>query len=175
MVCARGEAARDCKAWPWRLPITYEQSVPGTAKPTPDEDMIEKVCNLWLEPADWRCIPTMGATTPEGAAIMDTGVALEAAERYHNIDVDLGRLLTSRGNHVHELRPGVLSFPIKQYQWSGLDLKIIERSGRELAEIVGEAKALLPRFNKAANDPPWEEIAKVLAFLPDNVIAIQHA
>lgn len=137
--------------------------------------MIEKVCNLWLESADWRCIPSLGATTPEGAAIMTAAVALEAAEQYHNIDVDLGRLLTSRGNHVHELRPGLVSFPIKQYEWSGLDLKIIGRSGRELAEIVGDAKTLLPRFNTAANDPPWEEIAKALAFLPDNVIAIQHS
>ena len=137
--------------------------------------MIEKVCNLWLESADWRCIPSLGATTPEGAAIMTAAVALEAAEQYHNIDVDLGRLLTSRGNHVHELRPGLVSFPIKQYEWSGLDLKIIGRSGRELAEIVGDAKTLLPRFNTAASDPPWEEIAKALAFLPDNVIAIQHS
>ena len=117
--------------------------------------MIDKVCNLWLESADFRCIPSLGATTPEGVAIMDGGVALEAAQQFHNIDADLGRLLT--------------------YEWSGLDLKIIKRSGRELAEIVGGAKTLLPRFNTAANDPPWEEIAKVLAFLPDNIIAIQHS
>lgn len=137
--------------------------------------MIEKVCNLWLEPADWRCIPTIGATTPDGAAIMDSGIPLEAAQRYQGIEGDLGRLLASRGNHVHELRPGLLSFPIKQYQWAGVDLQIVGRSGRELAQLVGEAKTLLPRFDVNPHDPPWEKIAEVLSSLPDNIIAIQHS
>ena len=80
----------------------------------------------------------------------------------------------SRGNHVHELRPDLLSFPIKQYQWSGADLNIVTRSGHELADLVGSEITLLPRFNLAANDPPWEAIAEALAFLPDNIIVIQH-
>ena len=137
--------------------------------------MIEKACNLWLEQADWRCILTTGATTPDGAAVMDSGLALEAAQRFHNIEGDLGRLLTSRGNHVHELRPGLLSFPIKQYQWSRMDLQIIARSGHELVEIVGEAKTLLPRPAGGAGDPPWEEVAQALSFFPDNIIVIQHS
>ena len=67
---------------------------------------------------------------------MDAGIALEAVQRYQSLDADLGRLLTSRGNHVHELRPDLLSFPIKQYQWSGADLNIVTRSGHELVELV---------------------------------------
>jgi hypothetical protein len=137
--------------------------------------MVEKVCNLWIEPADWRCIPTTGATNDEGAAVLDVGVAKEAADRFHALDVDLGRLLTSRGNHVHEIRPGLLSFPIKQYVWSGVSLQTLERSANELIEIVGEAKTLLPRPPLGPNDPPWDEVAKVLSALPDNVIVIRHA
>ncbi len=76
--------------------------------------MIEKVCNLWLESADYRCVPTTGAVS-DGEAVMDSGIALEAAEKYPSLPADLGRLLTSRGNHVHEVRPGIVSFPIKQY------------------------------------------------------------
>jgi len=106
---------------------------------------------------------------------MDAGVALEAVQRYQSLDADLGRLLTSRGNHVHELRPDLLSFPIKQYQWSGADLNIVTRSGHELAEWVGGEITLLPRFNQGANDPAWETIAEALAFLPDNIIIIQHS
>lgn len=136
--------------------------------------MIEKVCNLWLEPADYRCIPSTGALTPSGEAVMDSGIAMEAAQRFHNIHVDFGRLLASRGNHVHLLRPGVVSFPVKQYAWAGLSLPTIERSARELAALVGDAKTLLPRPASGDNDPAWEEIAASLAFLPDNIIVIQH-
>lgn len=83
-------------------------------------------------------------------------------------------MLSSRGNHVHVLRPGLLSFPVKQFLWSGADLRIIDRSAHEMIAIVGDAKTLLPRPIGAANDPPWEEVLKVLSFLPDNVIVIEH-
>ena len=136
--------------------------------------MIEKACNLWLEPADYRCIPSIGALTPSGEAMMDSGIALEAAQRFHNIQVDFGRLLASRGNHVHLLRPGIVSFPVKQYAWAELSLPTIERSARELVALVGDAKTLLPRPASGDNDPPWEEIAGSLASLPDNIVVIQH-
>lgn len=134
----------------------------------------EKRCNLWIESAEWRCIPTPGATNPDGTGVLDHGVAKEAADRFQALEIDLGRLLTSRGNHVHVLRPGLVSFPIKQFLWSGADLRIIGRSAQELMAIVGDAKTLLPRPAGAANDPPWEEVAKVLSCLPDNVIVIEH-
>ncbi|MCH8147604.1 MAG: hypothetical protein IH987_06355 [Planctomycetes bacterium] len=137
--------------------------------------MIERACNLWLESAQWRCIPTSGATTPSGEAIMDEGIALEAVQRYQSLDADLGRLLASRGNHVHELRQGLASFPIKQYQWSGIDLNTIVRSGHELCELVGDAITLLPRFNQGADALPWETFAEALSFLPDNIVIVQHS
>jgi hypothetical protein len=137
--------------------------------------MQEKACNLWIEPAEYRCIPTTGALTGDGAAIMDSGLALEAKQRFTDLDVDLGRLIASRGNHVHLVRPGLVSFPIKQYQWSGVILDIVQRSARQLCDLVGDAKTLLPRPVTAEDDVPWEEIAKVLSILPDNVIVIQHA
>ena len=136
--------------------------------------MIEKTCNLWSEPAAWRCIPTIGALGSDGAAVMDAGVALEATQRYHHIEYDLGRLLASRGNHVHVLRPGLASFPIKQFAWSGLSLDIIGRSARELVALVGDAKTLLPRPLSPNENVPWEQIANVLSFMPDNIVVIQH-
>lgn len=135
--------------------------------------MIEKRCNLWIESAEYRCIPTTGATAG-GAAVMDRGIAKEAADRFAGLDLDFGRLLASRGNHVHLLRPGLLSFPIQQYLWSGPNLAIIERSVNELIPIVGNAKTLLPRPGCGPGELPWEEVAKVLARLPDNVIVIEH-
>ncbi|UCE58721.1 MAG: hypothetical protein JSU63_14910 [Phycisphaerales bacterium] len=137
--------------------------------------MNEKTCNLWSEPADWRCIPTTGALLDDGAAVMASGVALEAAQRYHHIEYDLGRLIAARGNHVHELRPGVASFPIQQFAWSGPNLPTIERSARELMTLVGDAKTLLPRPITPGASLTWEEIAAALSFLPDNIVVIQHS
>lgn len=136
--------------------------------------MNEKACNLWIEPADFRCIPTMGARNSDGTAIMDAGLALEAKQRYRDLDVDLGRLLASRGTHVHLLRPGLVSFPIKQFRWSGLSLPVVERSAHELCELVGEALTLLPRPTHADPNTPWEEVAKALSFLPENIWVIEH-
>ena len=136
--------------------------------------MQEKVCNLWLESAEYRCIPTTGAVDDAGEAIMDSGIAKEAAGRFSGVAVDLGRLIASRGNHAHIIRPGLVSFPIQQYQWSGPSLQIIGRSARELVELVGEAKTLLPRPGCGKGGLAWEEVSKVLSSLPENIWVIQH-
>lgn len=136
--------------------------------------MIEMECNLWIEPADYRCIPTIGATAPDGTAMMEFGVAREAASKFSGIATDLGHLIKSRGNHVHELRPGLLSFPIQQYAWSGPSLQIIERSARQLMAIVGDKKTLLPRPGCEAGQLDWEAVKGVLSFLPDNIVVVRH-
>jgi len=136
--------------------------------------MVEKTCNLWIESAEYRCVPTSGATTDEGSAVMNTGVAAEAAKKFYNIEVDLGQMLTSRGNHVHVIRPGLISFPIQQYEWAGPSLQTIERSAKELCGIVGDAKTLLPRPGCGPGELNWEDVAKVLDFLPENIIVINH-
>lgn len=135
--------------------------------------VVEKVGNLWIENAQYRCIPTTGAVE-DGEAVMNTGLALEAAQRFSGLAVDLGRLITSRGNHVHQLRPGLLSFPVSQFTWSGPTIPVIERSARQLVEIVGDAKTLLPRPGCGPGELPWEDVAQALSFLPDNIIVLQH-
>jgi hypothetical protein len=136
--------------------------------------MQEKVCDLWIEPADYRCIPTSGAVASDGTAVMDSGIALQAKQRYADLEVDLGRLLTARGNHVHELRPGLLSFPVKQYEWSGVVIDIVRRSANELQALVGDAKTLLPRPELKDEDVTWEALAEALSSLPDNIVVVQH-
>ena len=100
-------------------------------------------------------------------------IAREAAQRYRGLAQDLGHLLASRGNHTHVIRPGVIAFPVKQFQWSRPNLLSIERSAHELCELVGDEKTLLPRPGCDEGELPWEEVAKVLAFLPDNILVIR--
>jgi hypothetical protein len=133
--------------------------------------MIEKACNLWIEPADFRCILTSAAVA-NGEAVLESRSARAAGERFAGLAADLGRMLTARGNHVHVIRPGLCSFPIKQYQWSGPDLNLITRSARELAELVGAAKTLLPRPGCGDGELAWEAVSKALAFLPDTIVAV---
>lgn len=133
--------------------------------------MIEKTCDLWLEKADYRCILTSGAVSGSGEAILDTPSAIAAAKRFSGVEIDLGRLITSRGNHVHIIRPGLIAFPIKQFQWSGANLQVIQRSTAELIQLVGAAKTLLPRPLQGAV-PSWEQVAPLLAGLPDNIIVV---
>ena len=71
--------------------------------------MQEKVCDIWLEPADFRCIPTSGALTSNGEAVLGPGIAHEASQKFQGLALDLGRLIAARGNHVHLIRPGLLS------------------------------------------------------------------
>jgi hypothetical protein len=133
--------------------------------------MIEKTCDLWNEPAEYRCILTSAAVA-DGEAVLESRSAVSAARKFAGLAPDLGRLLTSRGNHVHLIRPGLCSFPIKQYQWSGPSLQVIERSARELAELVGEAKTLLPRPGCAPGELAWEDVQKAISFLPDNIVVV---
>ena len=84
------------KARAEELPIILAPWGSEGPPPTLDGLMIEKACNLWLESAQWRCVPTSGATTPSGEAIMDAGIALEAVQRYQRLHADLGRLLAAR-------------------------------------------------------------------------------
>ena len=136
--------------------------------------MKEMVGNLWLESAAFKCIPTTGTVTPDGSAVLDSGPGKEAAAKFQGLEVDLGRMIASRGNQVHVLRPGLLSFPVQQYQFGGPTLQIIERSAKQLLAIVADAKTLLPRPGCGPGQLKWEDVAKVLAFLPDNVIVIDH-
>lgn len=105
---------------------------------------------------------------------MDSGVALEAKQRFAGIESDLGRLIASRGNHVHLIRPGIISFPIQQFAFAGPSLQVIARSAQELRELVGNAITLLPRPGTEAGGLDWERVSEALRLLPDNVIVIQH-
>src|ERR1044071_3374659 len=134
--------------------------------------MKEVACNFWVESAAFRCVPTTGAVTPDGSAIMDFGYAKEAVAKFQGIEADLGKLITSRGNHVHVLRPGLLSFPIQQFQWAGPSLQIIERSARQMMAIVADKKTLLPQPGCGPGQLKWEDVAKALAFLPDNILIV---
>lgn len=118
---------------------------------------------------------------------MNSGIALEAAQRFIGLSSELGRLITSRGNHVQIIRPEIVAFPVKQYEWQEVVPKIVKQSIQELLELVGDNRTLLPRSGVSPcpertpatdwrfldkHNTAWQEIENILLSLPDTIIVV---
>lgn len=142
--------------------------------------MIEVKGDLWSFDATYRCITTNGELKNNGRAVMGRGCALEAKEKYPDIDKILGDMIRVFGNHVHELgwaeegvgffAEDVLSFPVK-YNWSDpADIKLIERSANELFEFIEDRQeaydnkitCVIPRPGCGYGGLNWEDVKPVL-------------
>jgi len=121
-------------------------------------------------------ITTNGSLTLDGRAIMGKGVAKQAAERFPELRHQLGRLLQVRGNHVHELMPGLVSFPVEETPYSLPELRLIRRSAEELrllADQCGWTQVLVPRPGCGGGGMRWQEVQPVLEeFFDDRFIVV---
>lgn len=123
--------------------------------------MIEECGDLWKLPADYRCITTNGALRQDGSAIMGKGVALEAKERYHDIEAILGLFISKYGNHVFYLGYKLFSFPTKYHWRQNSDIQLIKRSAKELVAISKKSSAkriLLTRPGCGNGNLRWEDV-----------------
>ncbi len=95
--------------------------------------MKEIIGNLWEEPADYRVITTNGFIKNNGSAVMGRGVALQAKNRYADVEVLLGRQIRANGLRVTIILPlNLIAFPVKYNWWEPADLILIQKSLREL-------------------------------------------
>jgi hypothetical protein len=77
----------------------------------------------------------------------------------------LGLLLQRSGNHVHLLGEGVVSFPVEESAWEWPDLRLISRSARELRELAdleGWDRVLVPRPGCGGGGLDWREVRPLL-------------
>jgi hypothetical protein len=86
-------------------------------------------------------ITTNGWVKEDGKSVMGRGCALRAKRLISDLDVTLGTLVSTKGNHVHLLRdyhiePSIVSFPVKDIWWELAEFWLIERSCQELVELV---------------------------------------
>ena len=118
-----------------------------------------------------RAIPTNGQVTSGGRAVMGRGVALQAASRWRSVPNDLGALILSHGNHVHALPvengPMFVSFPTKDDWRKPADLTLIERSARELLDLLDQwddviETVVMPRPGVGNGQLGWEQVRPVL-------------
>jgi hypothetical protein len=139
--------------------------------------MIEATNDLWLTPADARCITTNGTVKPNGRAVMGRGCAKQATERYFAMQLTLGTAIKLYGNHVLIIDPHcdgipLVSFPVK-YEWSErADLDLIARSAHELVALTavqGWTAVVLPRPGCGNGKRHWEsEVRPILQPLLDD-------
>jgi len=105
--------------------------------------------DLWeihstLKDGEYIVITTNGATRKnDGYAIMGRGCALEATQRFPDIQKRLGIQLLRYGNHVFFCPEYKLfTFPVKVSWEMQADLNLIRKSCQELVEEIKKEKAV---------------------------------
>lgn len=111
-------------------------------------------------------ITTSGSVARDGRAVLGRGCARQAAEWMPGMAARLGTLIAARGNHVHDLGAGLVSFPVEDSAWSPPDLTLIARSARELrtlADLKGWKSVVVPRPGCGGGGLPWKLVRPLLA------------
>lgn len=115
-------------------------------------------------------ITTNGSVTRDGRSIPGRGVARAAAERFPELRQRLGALLASGGNHVYEILPGLVSFPVEETPFSPPDRRLIRRSAEELRQLAdrqGWQRIVVPRPGCGGGGLHWQEVRPLVADLFD--------
>jgi hypothetical protein len=128
--------------------------------------MRETTGNIW----DYRdsgiiIFTTNGSTNRRGEAILGTGCARQAGERFPGLCARLGALLLAEGNNVHDLGNGLVSFPVEETPWSLPDLALIARSARQLrtlADRMAWQLVVVPRPGCGGGGLSWGEVRPLL-------------
>ena len=120
----------------------------------------------------WDClglgivaITTNGSITKGGLAVPGRGVARQAAELFPDLMEQLGELIALKGNHVHPLSHGLVSFPVEDSAWSLPDPRLISRSAmelRQLADRMDWQQIFVPRPGCGGGGLNWQDVRPLL-------------
>ena len=130
--------------------------------------MAEVTGDIWQRHAEGAvvAITTNGMLTKAGIAIMPRGCAAQARLRFPRLPRTLGDLIRLHGNHVFDLGLRLVSFPVEEDPYRVADLRLIERSCRELVELTdykGWQRVFVPRPGCGGGGLEWAEVRSVLA------------
>lgn len=159
--------------------------------------MKEEFGDAWTlaKSADALCLTTNGFIRANGWGVMGRGIAKQATSRIPGIAAELGHHLKHNGNHVGMLTtvtwssalPGdpsggsyiVYAFPVKHVWDQPADMNLIERSCRELMEIVNELhlhRVILPRPGCGNGGLTWAVVKPLIApLLDDRIVIVEYA
>ena len=133
--------------------------------------MLEITGDIWGQKCDWLCITTNGIIKSNGHAVMGKGIALQAAQRFPNIDLLLAQSIKVRGNVVSALLKApdgriIISFPTKNNWRSPSDIELIRKSANQLKKNFDKMAikpiVLLPRPGCSNGQLEWAEVKEIL-------------
>ena len=142
--------------------------------------MKEVFGNLWIYLGQSNTnvlITTNGDVKKNGECVMGRGCARQARDTFPGLALELGKLITTKGNKVHQLKSCLYSFPVKHHYWEKADLKLIRQSALRLKYLATqhpEQKWVLPRPGCSNGKRTWAEVKPLLEDLPDNVHVITY-
>lgn len=144
--------------------------------------MREAVGDLWASHAqgDIIVITTNLTRCSSGLAVMGRGCAKEAADRFPMLKRDLGAQI-GRGAARVLWWPGyrLVTFPVKRHWRDPADLNLIERSARELLQLVRVhdwTQVVVPRPGCGAGQLDWDDVRPRLARIwDDRFVVMRHA
>lgn len=125
----------------------------------------------------WNCwendctiiIPTNGFVKKDGSCVMGKGLALQAKNYCHHIEYILGRYITCWGNQVYYLGNDLVSFPVKHNWWEKADLKLIEKSAKQLKKLSKlfygykiDFPIYLPKVGCGNGKLNWKDVEPIL-------------
>lgn len=136
-----------------------------------------------------KCFTSNGMVTKEGKAVMGAGVAKAFRDAYIGIDKELGsRLMAEESNKVRRLGlfktmqyplTEIIAFPTKLDWKKNSSYDLIEKSARELADIITISPdlqrgiVLLPRPGCQNGKLDWNVVKTYIEdILPDNVVIV---
>ena len=129
--------------------------------------MIEIKGNLWdYINSAIICITTNGYVKKNGECVMGKGCALECKQRFPDIPFKLGNLIKTYGNKVFYLDNHIVSFPVKHNWFEKADLILIEKSCKELVELINlnenVKKVILPRPGVGNGKLSYSDVKPIL-------------
>jgi len=110
-------------------------------------------------------ITTGGLIDMNGACAMPRGCARQARDLFPGIEKVLGSLISSYGNHVYDIGNRIISFPVENSPFENPDNRLIERSCRELVDLVNRCDwdtIIVPRPGCGGGGLEWSDVSKIL-------------
>ena len=125
--------------------------------------MREITGDLWEQHRQGQvvAITTGGLIEKGGACAMPRGCARQAKDRFEGLAWTLGQQILMHGNHVFDLGRRILSFPVEESPFEVPDIRLIERSCRELVELTdykGWSQVIVPRPGCGGGGLEWHDL-----------------
>lgn len=130
------------------------------------------------KPGDAICVTTNGILRHDGRAVMGADIAKAADTRFDLAGI-LGKSLMTIGNHAAFLKKcggvAIFSFPTKNHWRDASDIKLIQRSAKELVQLKESflvRSCYLPRPGCGCGGLDWPDVKAVLEPILDDSFII---